>query len=190
MTTILVPAETPSFFLDALHSKQIRNCTPYYIYQIFQNRPILLENLLLYCTGLKKGVKEYVTIILLKCMNKPLKGKHLILVQGEQSPRVVDSLTTLKQNLGFEDKICFERSTFLLDESNQQCIRLNTIKHLIRLPLMEKDQLSSFNPIINLPHIKLEKNMNWYSKDQIQLFINHFQFCIELAKKEFHLMEL
>ena len=170
-----------------LQKKQIRNCSAMYLYSIFQNQPIQIQQMVLYCTGLIHGKKEYRKLILLKCMKFPLKGKHLVHIIGQPAPLLVDSLTTMKKNLGFEDKISFERSTFLLDEVNQQCIRLNIIRHLIQLPLLDGSGLSMFNRSIIIPGIKIESYQNQYSEQQVNTFIAHYKFCSNLLQEEFQL---
>jgi hypothetical protein len=108
--------------------------------------PIPLDQYYLACVGYIHKIKKIVLVRILHVAVsfKPLQGPHEIQLFYENENRTqwlhtepfwVHSLTTLRRNImGYQDRLSFERSTYLLYFPKQKCLKIKNIRGYLTLP--------------------------------------------------------
>lgn len=154
----------PPHLENMLRQKQIRNLKPADIDVVFPE-PFDISGSLLYCIGRSRetGVKDAKVVMLLACQKIPLIGAHRIQYMRHENnnarpvEEIIYSLNTIRGEQWFDDKLPFDRATFLLHHN--VLVRLSIIRHRIRLPLLEDPyKLSEPNPFVFIPSIRFVKN--------------------------------
>ncbi len=144
----------PRFFVAELNRKQVRNYSKTDLMQMLFGKPIYLNNYTLYTTGKINGVKKLIRCRILECEGEiPLYGRHRI-AYGD-SIYEVNSLTTFKQKLGFNDRLSFDRVTFIVDGELQKAIRLSTIRPFLCLPRIYDGEYTKIRPYFYIPSIEI-----------------------------------
>jgi len=143
----------PQFFVKELNRKQIKNYSKSQIAEWLFGSVIYLNQYILYMIGNKNKKRKLIRLQIIACNNEPLVGQHKIRYNGVES--IVDSLTSFKLSLGFEDRMGFDRSTFLLDIGREKAIRLSTLRKYITLPLMRGPGYAHIKLYANMPSFEV-----------------------------------
>jgi len=150
------------------------------------NTPFNLANYHLICIGNRNKIRHHVYVRLHSYhSSKPLQGPHLVTIYiGAPKNIFVDlwvaSLTTLrKQFFHFEDRLSFERSTYIILPEKQKLIRLKSVRGFIRLHF-EKELKSIFiNDKTSIPYnisinsVKKTSSLTIRTKQQIERLLRH-----------------
>ena len=155
--------DIPDFFKELVRQKQISNASAedlnhYFPVKDVDSIYIPLNQYPCICLGYRNKVKTCVRFSFLKCEDKPLNGRHLLLYEGEEM--MVDSMTNFKKEiLRLEDHVSFDRCTFILLEKEKRVFRLNLIRNRLQLPLFSGGLSYVECPQSNSLHVKVvERN--------------------------------
>lgn len=173
MSTILTHT-----FTDA----PIKNFTFEQFFETFGCNQLDVSSFWLMNVGFTQEERKYAHVILRACQIRPLFGPHLVSVfykseQGESEMKTfwVHSLTYLRRNLfHFEDRLSFERSTYLIPyENGSLLIRLKSIRAFLILPLASPN--SPLEPIVRMEPKEVEESE---CTDKMRLLLNHHIQCM------------
>lgn len=154
----------PPFFARLLAKKQIRNLKTSELSTVFPTSFDLSQHVC-YCIGRisrHSPEKDVKILIMHGCEKCPLIGTHLIAYmddRGRMVEQFIHSLNTLRTRSWFDDKLSFERTTFIIYQD--RVVRLHQIRHLIRLPLLDPEKggmLSPCNMYVFHPSVRFVKN--------------------------------
>lgn len=184
---VFKPCTVPDFFLDLLNDKQIRNPGPAEIYTLFHNQEQYLEQWDVYVVGRIGQERKVFKMKLLSCEKRVLKGKHIVEVNGSEYE--IDSLSTMKKEMGYEDKFSFERVAFIMIPEYHRAIRLSVVHQLFSLPLTNRfvnisdsffyntiPERTKVRPYVNIPMLRMYVNEH-SSKDESRL-LEHLRYSI------------
>jgi hypothetical protein len=173
MNTILT---TP--FTDA----PIKNFTFEQFFETFGCNQLDISTFWLMNVGFVNGERRYAHVILRACQIRPLFGPHLVSVfykngseESEMKTFWVHSLTYLRRNLfQFEDRLSFERSTYLIPYQNGSLlIRLKSIRAFLLLPFSSPN--STNDPVVLAEAKEVEESE---CSDKMRLLLNHHIQCM------------
>ena len=150
------------------------------------NTPFHLSNYHLICVGNRNKIRHHVYVRLHSYhSSKPLQGPHLVTIYigAPQNMFVhlwVASLTTLrKQFFHFEDRLSFERSTYIILPEKQKLIRLKSVRGFIRLHFEKQVTSIYINDRTSIPYnisnntLKKTSSLTIRTKQQIDRLLRH-----------------
>lgn len=117
--------------------KQVKNISKEKCVYLIEGGALFLEEYDLVCIGKINGTRVFYFIRILGCEGKAFVGKHKIYDLQTEETSEYKSLTQFKQNcLHFEDRLSFDRFTFVILPKKNLLIRLQGIRSMIRVPEM------------------------------------------------------
>lgn len=125
----------PDFFVELLGQKQIRNPPAEVVARSFPDPVLSLEKEVLYVVGVRKGLHycEAVRLLEHEQTEELFIGWHTL--EYRRQYYGCSSLSNFRRDvMGFEDSTEFQRSAFLLHETNRCAVRLKQIREKCRLP--------------------------------------------------------
>lgn len=124
-----------SWIEEILQKPSIPNEFPHWIHETFSKHPICLHRYWCVCIGIIEGKRHFTYLRLIARLNQLLEGVHYLQGIAPES-RWVHSLTCLRKDiLKYEDRLSFERSTFLIYEEGKKLLRLKSIRSYLLLPV-------------------------------------------------------
>ena len=147
----------PDWLTDILKQSCIHN-------EIIENYPELntpfdLSTYHLICIGNINNVRHHAYVRLHSYHStKPLQGPHLVSIYFGAPKNAfyhlwVSSLTTLrKQFFHFEDRLSFERSTYIILPEKQKLIRLKNVRGFLRLHFEKQIESIYINNTTSIPY--------------------------------------
>jgi hypothetical protein len=135
--------------------------------------------------GFVKGERRYAHIILRACQIRPFFGPHLVSTFYTSESEVsemktfwVHSLTYLRRNLfEFEDRLSFERSTYLIPyQDGQLLIRLKSVRAFLVLPYGSPN--GEIRIIPPAPEKEETKQEEKECTEKMKMLLNHHIQCM------------
>jgi hypothetical protein len=162
----------------------IKNYTFEQFFETFGCSKLDISKFWLMNVGFVNGERRYAHIILRACQIRPFFGPHLVSTFYTTESEVqemktfwVHSLTFLRRNLfAFEDRLSFERSTYLIPyQDGQLLIRLKSIRAFLLLPY------GSPNGEIRPIQMESEETQECKEKEcteKMKMLLNHHLQCM------------
>jgi len=160
---------------EFVKQKQIPNCSMLTAQKELESDEILLSDYDLIC--INNNTKEYRIFRILRGGGSTLFGNHEIKMKGKKF--VVYNLTSLKRNFFlFDDKLTFERSTYLIHPKLKKLYRLKGIRDLIKIPPLAFGTKADvfFGPDVYVSMILKEKLQKPLDAEK---FRNRMEFAVE-----------
>jgi len=159
----------------------IKNYTFEQFFETFGCTKLDVSKFWLMNVGFVKGERRFAHIILRACQIRPFFGPHLVSIfytteteMQEMKTFWVHSLTYLRRNLfQFEDRLSFERSTYLIPfQDGQLLIRLKSIRAFLILPFGSPN-----GEILPLP-AQVKEESEKQCTEKMKLLLNHHIQCM------------
>jgi hypothetical protein len=166
----------------------IKNYTFEQFFETFGCTKLDVSKFWLMNVGFVKGERRFAHIILRACQIRPFFGPHLVSIfysteteAQEMKTFWVHSLTYLRRNLfQFEDRLSFERSTYLIPfPDGQLLIRLKSIRAFLILPFSSPN-----GEILPLPIQEKEESEKQFTEKMKLLLNHHIQCMISYLNRE------
>ena len=169
----------------------IKNYTFEQFFDTFGCSKLDISKFWLMNVGFVKGERRYAHIILRACQIRPFFGPHLVSIfyDSGENPEMktfwVHSLTYLRRNLfAFEDRLSFERSTYLIPyQDGQLLIRLKSVRAFLVLPSGSPNG-DILPPVLQSEDISKEQPEKECTEKMKGLLNHHLQCMISYLNRE------
>ena len=152
--------------------------------QYFMELPICLSNYTLLMTGKHESLKRTLVMLQIVCGHNKLilKGPQTIYYPLSNTTEITPSLTCLKRRFGFQDRLSFERSTYVVLWEQKKLIRLKCIRAHIDIPYksltepkpprkktiqLHQRTITQMQNSMNLIYTSFKRNLNSFDEPTI-----------------------